>query len=72
MTPLAFIASASHRSQSTICKRFCCGEVVIASLLRLGWIEYHSAVTWSVRATAAGRAELLRLRQSAAGKARAA
>lgn len=71
MTPLAYIAAVSHRQQSSIRKRFCCSDVVITSLLRLGLIEYHSAVTWSVRVTAKGRAELRRLRDAAARRAAA-
>lgn len=67
MTPLAFIASASHRQQSTLRKRFSCADVLIASLIRLGHIEYHSAVTWSVRVTAAGRSAL-RDQRAAAGR----
>lgn len=61
--PLAYIAAVSHRQQSSLRKRYRCADVLIASMLRAGWIEYHSAVTWSVRITAKGRAELQRQRE---------
>ena len=66
MSPLAFIAAVSHRQQSSLRRRFQCADVLVASMLKLGWIEYHSAVTWSVRITAKGRAELKRQRGEAA------
>jgi hypothetical protein len=61
-SPLAFVADVSHCQQSTLRKHYRLADVVVASMIRLGWIEYHSAVTWSVRITAAGRAELQRRR----------
>jgi hypothetical protein len=66
VNPLAFIAAVSHRQQASLRRRFRCADAVIAAMLKLGWIEYHSAVTWSVRVTAKGRAELKRQRGEAA------
>lgn len=62
MTPLAFIASASFRSERTVCRRFHRGEVELARLLRDGLVDIHSLSPRAYHVTAKGRAALAQMR----------
>lgn len=66
---LSLLASASHRRESTLLRRYPTAEPTIAALLASGFAELHQLDPRALRITIAGRAELRRLRD---GKAVAA
>lgn len=61
---LAFVASASHRSESVILRRFPTGAKALAILKRDGCLDYHDDACSAVHITCRGRAELRRLREA--------
>jgi hypothetical protein len=66
---LAHIARASHRSESTLLKRFPTAAKALAVLKRDGFVDYHDDACTAVHISAAGRAELARLRARAERRA---
>jgi hypothetical protein len=67
---LRHLASASHRTEAAMTKRWGRDvDALLAECRRHGWAEYHSVETYSWRITAAGRAALKKLSESAKQKA---